>query len=221
METLAQILREYESVYRDLVTFIERSTNPNAKDALILKEERDWPFICTTLDVIGDTKLAIENFLDYGLEGLTDGNDDGEKYLRLYGVLNAAYLQQEAMQVLNTKIYLQKSSNVKQKIEKLKIRGIRNKIGSHSSDYRQNGNRESYVLTRHTMKGYQFAYMNNEGAPREIWVDLTELLKEHLNLMIDCLDEIYEKTIETVYSGNRLKQNEELDKLTELRKLNR
>jgi hypothetical protein len=221
MKSLTEILRQYEIAYRDLVTFKTRSTNPNAKDALILNELRDWSFICTALDVIGDSTLAIKNFLDYGLEGLTDGNNDGEKYLRLYGVLNATYLQQEAIGVLYRKINLQKSENVKQKIENLKIRDIRIKIGSHSSDYKKGlkGDRESYIPIRNSMRGYKFCYQNNERIAEEIRVDLTEPLTEHLNLIIDLLDEAYEMTIKTVYRGNKLKQNEELSKLAELRKL--
>ena len=221
MYKTTKILREYETAYRDLVTFKTRSTNPNTKDALILNELRDWSFICTTLDVIGDTTLAIKNFLEYGLEGVTDGNDDGEKYLRLYGVLNATYLQQEAIRVLCSKIDLQKTEHVQEKINNLKIRDIRIKIGAHSSDYRNRlkGDRESYIPIRNSMRGYKFYYQNNEGIAEDVWVDLTEPLTEHLNLMIDLLDETYEKTIKTVYRGNQLKRNEELSKLTGLRKL--
>ncbi len=116
---------------------------------------------------------------------------------------------------------LQKSENVEQKIEYLKIRDIRIKIGSHSSNYinRIKGDRESYIPIRNSMRGYKFCYQNNERIAEEIWVDLNEPLTEHLNLIIDLLDETYEKTIKTVYRDNNLKQNEELSKLTELRKL--
>ena len=221
MNSLTEIIREYEIAFRDLVRPTTKSTNADVDDALILKEQKDWFFICTALDVIGDTTLAIKNFLEYGMEGPAVINDDGEKYLRLYGVLNATYLQQEAIRVLYRKINLQKSKNVERKIEDLKIRDIRIKIGSHSSDYinRQKGGRESYIPVRISMSSHKFYYLNNERIDEEIWVDLTESLTEHLNLMIDLLDETYVKTIKTVFRGNQLKRNEELNKLTELRKL--
>ncbi len=51
----------------------------------------DWNILCSAMDVIGDTTLAIQDFLDQGI-----GQDKGEKYLRLYGLLQAVYLQQDA-----------------------------------------------------------------------------------------------------------------------------
>ena len=222
MYFFTEIIRKYEIAYRDLVTFKTKSTNANVDDALLLNEEKDWYFICTALDVIGDTTLAIKDFLEYGFEGPGGMNDDGEKYLRLYGVLKATYLQQEAISTLYNKINLRDSPDVSDKFETLGIREVRNKIGAHSTNIyskRQKGDKESYIPVRHSMSGHKFYYLNNERIAEEIWVDLAELLMEHLKLILELLDETYEKTIKTVYRGNQLKRNEELNKLTELRKL--
>jgi hypothetical protein len=40
--------------------------------------------------------LGIENFLRFGIDGPTKYGDMGEKYIKLYGALNATYLQQQA-----------------------------------------------------------------------------------------------------------------------------
>jgi len=55
VETLAQILREYETAFRDLVTQKNWSSNQRVKETLRLNKDQDWSFICTALDVIGDT----------------------------------------------------------------------------------------------------------------------------------------------------------------------
>jgi len=47
------------------------------------------------MDTIGDTTLAIDHFNKTGI-----GQDEGEKYLRLYGLLQAVYLQQDAIKFL-------------------------------------------------------------------------------------------------------------------------
>ncbi len=50
-----------------------------------------WYQFCSSLDVIEDTQLAIDFFQE-----ATSPNEEGEKYLRIYGLLQAMYLQQDA-----------------------------------------------------------------------------------------------------------------------------
>lgn len=169
MNFYTQNLRKYESAFRDLVTLKNWSTNKGVKEAIKLNKSKDWSFICTALDVIGDTTLAIDNFLEFGLEGQTDGNDFGEKYLRLYGVLNACYLQQFAVLSLYKRCNLEKPDGVKQKLNDLKIYELRNKLGAHSTDYKnkqddkKEDSIESYVIIRISAKRYKFKYINNES----------------------------------------------------------
>ncbi len=177
MNTYTQILRKYEIAFRDLVTFKNWDSNQNVKDTLKLNKTEDWSFICTALDVIGDTTQAISNFLEFDLEGHTDGNDFGEMYLRLYGVLNASYLQQFAIVSLYKKCNLPKPGDVIDRLKKLKIYKLRNKLGAHSNDYRNEQDvLESYVIIPISVKGCQFEYKNNESSEGE-WVDLKEYLE--------------------------------------------
>lgn len=219
MNTYTQILREYETAFRDLVTFKNLSTTKKVKEAIRLNKSEDWSFICTALDVIGDTTQAINNFLEFGLEGNTDGNDPGEKYLRLYGVLNATYLQQFALVNLYKKSNLFKPKDVIKKMEKLEIYNLRNKLGAHSNDYENDqGILESYVIIQISLKGYLFEYMNNDTSERE-WVNLKKCLEEHLRLAIDLLDKVYDKSIKTIHKGEDSKKEEHLNILSKLRKL--
>jgi len=55
----------------------------------------DWNILCASMDIIGDTTLAIQNFKETGI-----GQNTGEKYLKLYGLLQAIYLQQDAIKFL-------------------------------------------------------------------------------------------------------------------------
>jgi len=55
----------------------------------------DWNVLCASMDTIVDTTLAIDYFKETGI-----GQDDGEKYLRLYGLLQAVYMQQDAIKFL-------------------------------------------------------------------------------------------------------------------------
>ena len=219
MNKSTDILREYETAFRDLVTFKNFNSNKDVKQTLRLNKREDWSFICSALDVIGDTTLAISNFLESGLEGQTDGNDFGEKYLRLYGVLNATYLQQFAIVGLYKKCNLTDPKDVIEKFKKLKIFELRNKLGAHSTEYSVgNGQVESYVIVRTSTEGHRLEFINNDSLIRE-WVDLKQYLEEHLLLIIDYLDKLYEKSIKTLHKGEESKIQEHMQKLSELRVL--
>jgi len=142
--------------------------------------------------------------------------------LRLYGVLNACYLQQFAVLSLYKRCNLEKPDGVKQKLNDLKIYELRNKLGAHSPDYKnkqddkKEDSIESYVIIRISAKRYKFKYINNESTEGE-WVDLKEYLEEHLRLIVDLLDKIYEKSIKTLHKGENSKLQKHMQKLSELR----
>jgi len=51
----------------------------------------DWFTLCSAMDLLDDTESAKDNYLMFGLSGPTKYNDIGEKYLRLYGLLNSFF----------------------------------------------------------------------------------------------------------------------------------
>ncbi len=69
----------------------------HVQQCLKLNRKEDWNYILASEDILEDSNEAISNFLKFGLSGPTKYESLGEKYLRLYGVLNATYLQQQAM----------------------------------------------------------------------------------------------------------------------------
>ena len=226
MNTYTQILRKYESALRIAIENRNQKEGQSVDQALELKKSIDWDFVATALDVLGDTNLAVQHFLETGLEGKGNKTDEGEKYLRLYGVLNSTYLQQEALCVLYQKIIPCDEKVTIESIKNLKIREIRNKIGSHSSNY--NYGKESYVVIRHSLSKYTFEFMNNElkkdtnkerlFMERE-FVNLKECLEEHLILIINLFDKLYEQSIKILYKNNKPRLEEELDNLSFLRTL--
>jgi hypothetical protein len=115
---------------------------------------------------------------------------------------------------------------VQQKFNKLKIRDIRNKIGAHSSEFEVRKHKtskkefESYIPIRYSLADHKIVYVNNENIAEDIYVDLKECLNEHLILIIDLLDKIYEKSIMAFYKDNHSKQRELFDRLADLRNQN-
>ena len=212
MNPYTNILRKYESGIRDAILYRDRNEEKTITQALKLQEEIDWSFIATALDVIGDTNLAVQYFLDNGFEVNNNQISDGEKYLHLYGVLNATYLQQEAIKVLCEKFHMKNGNLWKQS----KIREIRNKIGSHSSDYK-NG-KESYVVIRNSISGFTFEFKNNQSQ-EYTYINLKDDLEEHIKSIIYYVDILYEQTICILYKENELRLKEELNNLSNIRQI--
>jgi hypothetical protein len=70
--------------------------NAPRKHAALVADRLAWAKLCSSLDVIGDTELAIASYLrrEAGPE------DTGELYLLMYGVLQVLYVQQDAVKHL-------------------------------------------------------------------------------------------------------------------------
>jgi hypothetical protein len=155
------------------------------------------------MDIVEDACTAIDSFLKFGLNGPTKYDDVGKKYLRLYGILNATYIQQEALlklyQLMNVPPSLKKG---KELVDSLLIRSLRHKLCSHSINYhdKESGSIQAYVPIRIDLDNFNCTYAKN-GRGNHNSVDLKAAVDEHLNMMIVLLDKIIEKAIKTLFKG--------------------
>ncbi len=161
--------------------------------------------------------MAIQNFLRFGLDGPARYEDIGERYLRLYGLLNAAYIQQDAVLKLYRLMSVPDPKNVKRWIDSLQIRDLRHKVGAHGVAYVNKDIRtlESFVPVRARLEQFQCEYMNNETLAFQR-VDLKQCVEEHSKLMVELLATIYEKATKTAYKGNQKKLEKHKEKLHDL-----
>src|SRR5690606_38541619 len=92
---------------QDLEERIRVFINSGRRQASLLKDSAAWNKLCSSLDIVGDTQLAIEAH-----PKLRSVKGDGESYLIVYGVLQAMLLQQDAIRhignALNIKVELPK-----------------------------------------------------------------------------------------------------------------
>lgn len=208
-------IRLFNEKYRELVN--EKAGKANSeresfdeyiKKSLKLNSAKDWGILCASMDVIDDSLLAIENFLKFGIDGPTKYGDTGEKYIRLYGALNATYLQQQAVINLFKISNTDKSKSAQLQINKLLIRTIRNKIGAHAVDYENHHEdvTESFVPVRFSLGGMVLNFYNNRTLEPET-VDLQQAIENHLELMISLYSKLYKKSVRTIYKSNDEKIN--------------
>ncbi len=204
MQSLATVLRNYADAFRELINSKVPESYDDLQAALRLNKAEDWGFVCCAMDIIGDALLALESFLRFGLDGPTKYDEDGEKYLRLYGVLNAAYIQQGAVCKLHKLMNCPNSKDVRASVDALAICGIRHKLGAHCVDYCEDwesGETASFVPVRICLGGFTCVFTDTSGV-KAGEVDVQDLLQEHLRLMIEILDGIYEKAVQTLHRGH-------------------
>ena len=115
MNTKIELVEKYGEAFRELINAKIWSSQSDIRKTLRLSKDEDWSFLCVSMDIIEDACTAINNFLNFGLNGPTKYNDIGEKYLRLYGILSSTYIQQEALlklyRLMNVPPHLRKERN--------------------------------------------------------------------------------------------------------------
>lgn len=133
------------AIYADILLGILRYTKVkerNNEEKYLSELTKNLKFEKTTdpdlfracIDLVEDSQLAIDEFYKNGL--ITNDNNFGERYLRLYGVLNATYLQLGAIFDLIRIFNLPNQKEIKTKLNDLKIIDVRNKIASHTTNYK-------------------------------------------------------------------------------------
>lgn len=212
------ILNKYATAFRDMINARVWANNEHPSKLLRINGEDDWNFICVAMDVVGDSALAIENFLKFSLDGPTRYNEAGERYLRLYGVLSAVYLQQESVRKLYSLMKCDKPKELKKEFDKLEIRTLRHQLASHSVDYapQDGGKVQAFVPVRIGLSGFSCTVTENRG-DKSRTVLLDKAIQEHCNLIVSVLDRIYEKSIITLFRGQENRIEEFKKKLDDLR----
>lgn len=204
MNDPVDVLDSYGDAFRDLVNARVWQTSESPTKLLRLNDEADWSFICVAMDVVGDASLAIRHFLRFSLDGPTRYEDVGERYLRLYGVLSAAYVQQEAVLKLFRLMNCPSPQNIQVELNALEIRSLRHQLASHSLDFLPpgGGRTQAFVPVRIGLSGFSCMVTENRGGPTRT-IDLRKALNDHCNAIVSVLDRIYEKALKTLFKGQQ------------------
>lgn len=118
---------------------IREFINSGRKQSALLVDSSKWNKLCSSLDLIGDTELAILSY-----PSLCSTQDNGASYLIIYGILQTLLLQQDATKNISD------SLEIKVKLPKPleDIRIIRNSAAGHPGQQRENGLSKSCFITR-------------------------------------------------------------------------
>jgi hypothetical protein len=136
-----------------LVQAIREVVNSPSWKHPILAQNREWDRLCAALDVLGDTELALDHYLE-----AWPPRDVGGQYLFIYGALQAMVVQQDAVHLLHASLGLPYERHETLKI----IRDARNKAIGHPMDRRVGGDRLACFISRPTLGRDEFQLMRLE-----------------------------------------------------------
>lgn len=132
--------------------------NSPRKQSSLLKDSATWNKLCSSLDLIGDTQIAIDAYPQ-----LFSVQDNGISYLIIYGILQTLLLQQDAAKQIGDAL------NIKVKLPKAleEIRVIRNSAAGHPSYQRENGLAKSSFITRMSISPKSFELVTVYSGDKE------------------------------------------------------
>lgn len=157
----------------------------------LLNDKPKWNQYCASLYAIEDAQCAIEAYTSYEFP-----TDIKGKYLYIYGLLQALFLQQDAANGISTAL-LGKKIDFKQEYPSLfEIREIRNDTVGHPTRRGQaNCNNQAYIqIVQMSMSRQGFKYATyravNDYKFEEKYVNLTKCIKEQSESVLSILGKI-------------------------------
>ncbi|AZB18455.1 hypothetical protein EG352_12005 [Chryseobacterium indologenes] len=178
-----------------------------------------WNIILNSYYVINDTELAKASFNKFGLQGPSRHTDIGERYLRLYGLLNSVYQQKIAMDNLMEVFKLTNYKKLSKELAECNLITLRNKIASHPSNYMDiqtdsEHKFDVYEISRPDLQIDKITLLRNQNHFENF--DLVNTIKEFDNKVEDILQLITEKIIKKIFN-NQGKHYEEFIKVNLIR----
>lgn len=168
---------ELENEIRDIIN------NPRRRYAL-LQNAAAWNMLCSCLNVIGDTELALEASLKK-----SKVEDDGEKYLLVYGALQALFIQQDAVRNLTEAL------NIGYTPDPLleHIREIRNDSIGHPTKRRGGSGKAFNFIVRISLSQHGFTLITTYPDGREpqfLSVSIPDLINKQRATLANALTDV-------------------------------
>lgn len=163
----------------------------------LLSVRFNWHQLWTAMDIIDDVDLALSAYLraDFPV-------DDGEKYLRIYGVLQALFVQQDALRHLIGVIRPSTPLSLPDALKE--VREIRNACIGHPTKLERNGQVSVHGMSRITISrdGFQMlSFIENTDVSFQ-YIPVRELIEKQRSEAVQILSEV----------ARQLKENDEIHK---------
>lgn len=161
-----------------------------------------WNILMNAFYVYEDTELAKKDYTEFGLQGACRHRNIGEKYLRLYGILNALYQQFLALRNLMELFKLERREEFIRTFQESECIKLRNKIAAHSTNYsleRNSRQFDVYEISRPELEREDLCLVRNQEDFESY--DLKLAIDEFDKATQQVLSKILEKFIKKKYKN--------------------
>ena len=172
----------------DKLKQIRRLINQPRRQNNLIKDLPCWNQLCASLDAIEDTKLAINSYV-----AIESGNDKGQLYLLVYGVLQALFLQQDAVNNLCEALAIPVERSKYPRLQE--IRKIRNESIGHPTKRNQSKGKHSYHYISRislTLKGFDLLTYFHDGKFESKYISIEECITDQDKYLKDILSAVIE-----------------------------
>jgi hypothetical protein len=157
----------------------------------LLAQRFNWHQLCAGLDTIEDTELAIVAYVQSDFP-----SDAGEGYLRIYGVLQALFLQQDALEHFLAASGWGLTTKVRDVLRD--VREARTAAVGHPTQLNRKGDLSTHVISRSTLRkdGFDlmsFAKKSGEDPVSFRYVAVCDLIEKQRVEVIRIMSEVVTK----------------------------
>ena len=176
-----ETIQELSLSVRDIVY------DPRMEHIFMDSSARRYRIACC-METVEDAQVAVEAYRQ--LESSREWVDKGNLYLVVYGVLQAMYIQQDAL------MNLAKALDFPYRIDRYpglkKVREVRNKIVGHPTDYGRGRTESWYAINRRSLSLDSFKVLEStdQGHNQMIQIDIRETLSDNEVFVRQALEEL-------------------------------
>lgn len=168
------------------------------------ENEDDIKRLRSCIDLIEDTEYAIIEFCEYQLSRDRRERNYGEIYLRLYGTLNAIYLQMQATVEIAEIVKMPNKKEIISKLASHKAIEVRNMLGAHTVNYMHpDDSRTNYFRITQVDLRADASKLTIVGKNHYEELNLRETIAGFSNALEVALLEILNKYINTLFKSDK------------------
>jgi len=172
-----------------LTSWIRDYTQDPRHQAWLMSDEYSWYQLCAALDTVDDTEEAKRAYL-----GGDFPTDCGEQYLRIYGILQALYVQQDSLHDLINTIHPTTQIKVKDLLKDVRLARHRS-VGHPTHAGPRGGPFSTNAIIRHTIRKEGFQLLSYPRTAHGVFqpVDLIALIEQQTEQTNRILLEVIEE----------------------------
>lgn len=177
---------------------IRNFINSRRKQYTLLKNRAHWNQLCSSLDTIEDCELAMNSYNN------TFSEEHGESYLRLYGVLQTLFVQQDAVKHLWESLQISETFELEEELKE--IRKVRNdSIGHPTKRDNKKSNTSYHSISKISMKKSDFKLMS-------CYQDKTEFRDISVNNLITTQNKFLSEKLKKILQSLKDEEKEHKEK---------